>query len=114
MPSPAIVSSAEAILAAANELRFRRLAVAPLPASEQKPGKARKAGKARRCSLRMRASEFRRLSKLKKRLARSGISTGKGELLRAGLMLLAQVDLIDLKVAVRDVIAPEASLYPVK
>ncbi|MCP5229259.1 hypothetical protein [Accumulibacter sp.] len=114
MPSPATLSTAEAILAAANELRLKRLAAAP-PATSARTAKKRcKPGKPVRCSIRLPESEYRQLVKLKKRLASRGIATGKGSLVRAGLMLLANVDLVDLKVAIRDVIAPEPLLYKVK
>ena len=115
MSSAATLSSAEAILAAAKELKLRRLAAMPPP---EPIGKAKKARKPNnhdaRCRLRIPHSEYRQLVKLKKRLAKRGLPSKKGQLVRAGLLLLGHVDLIDLKVAIRNVIAPEPLLYKVK
>jgi hypothetical protein len=88
-----------------------------MPASEPlaKAKKVRKPARTTvRCSLRMPQSEYRQLIKLKKRLAGRGVPSKKGQLFRAGLLLLGHVDLIDLKVAIRNVIAPEARLYKLK
>ncbi|EXI78166.1 MAG: hypothetical protein AW10_03249 [Candidatus Accumulibacter appositus] len=114
MSSAATLSSAEAILAAAKELKLRRLASMPAPEPPAKAKKARKPTQTVRCRLRIPHSEYRQLIKLKKRLASRGVPSKKGELFRAGLLLLGHVDLIDLKVAIRNVIAPEARLYKVK
>lgn len=114
MSSAAVLSNAEAILAAANELRLRRLAAAPSPVAVGKAKKARKATKNIRCSLRLPESEYRQLVKLKKGLESRGVSASKGQLIRAGLLLLGHVELTDLKLAIRNVIAPEPLLYKVK
>jgi len=114
MSSAATLSSAEAILAAAKELKLRRLATMPPPEPLAKAKKERKPTRTVRCSLRIPQSEYRQLIKLKKRLASRGIPSKKGQLVRAGLLLLGHVDLIDLKVAIRNVIAPEPLLYKVK
>ena len=113
MSSAVSLSSAEAILAAATELKLRRLAAMP-PAlvPPRKTKKVHKTARSFRCSLRIPESEYRQLIKLKKRLARRGVSSKKGQLVRAGL--LGHIDLIDLKVAIRNVIAPEPALYKVK
>ncbi|WP_291987290.1 hypothetical protein [Candidatus Accumulibacter sp. ACC007] len=115
MSSAVSLSSAEAILAAATELKLRRLAALP-PAlvPPRKTKKVRKSARSFRCSLRIPESEYRQLIKLKKRLARRGVSSKKGQLVRAGLLLLGHIDLIDLKVAIRNVIAPAPALYKVK
>ncbi len=106
-------SSADAIKAAAHELKLRRTAEttarAPAGKARTKAEKMRKPGKPKtvRCKLRLAESEYRELGKLKKRLAREGVDTGKEQLVRAGLLLLAHLDASDLKAALRDVIAPE-------
>jgi len=58
-------------------------------------------------TVRLTKNEYRELARLKKRLARHGVTTGKKELVRAGLLLLVHLDRTDLKAAIRDVIAPE-------
>lgn len=60
-----------------------------------------------RCEVRLTISEFLDLSRLKKQLARKGVSASKEELIRAGLLLLVHLDRSELKSAIRDVIAPE-------
>jgi len=113
MSAPSPPSSADAIKAAAHELKLRRTAEttvrAPAGKAKTKTEKPRKTRKAKtvRCSVRLAESEFRELGKLKKRLARQGVETGKEQLVRAGLLLLAHLDPSDLKTAIRDVIAPE-------
>ncbi|MEF8723772.1 MAG: hypothetical protein ABTR92_07920 [Candidatus Accumulibacter phosphatis] len=114
MSSAAPLSSAAAILAAAKELKLRRLAAMPPPEPIGKVKKTRKPTHGVRCRLRIPHSEYRELVKLKKRLAKRGLPSKKGQLVRAGLLLLGHVDLIDLKVAIRNVIAPEPLLYKVK
>jgi hypothetical protein len=110
MSTPSPPSSADAIEAAAHELKRRRNAEATARALA---GKARtkgdKPGKPKTvpCKVRLAESEYRELGKLKKRLARQGVDTGKEQLVRAGLLLLAHLDASDLKTAIRDVIAPE-------
>ena len=106
MPSPAKPSSAEALSAAADELKRRRAVGTATETPKPKPGKAKKV-KTVRCSVRLPEGEYRELAKLRKRLGREGVSTKKGELVRAGLMLLVLLDRTDLKAAIRDVIAPE-------
>jgi hypothetical protein len=110
MSTPSPPSSADAIKAAAHELKRRRTAEATARAPA---GKARtkaekpKKPKSVRCKVRLAESEYRELGKLKKRLARQGVDTGKEQLVRAGLLLLAHLDASDLKTAIRDMIAPE-------
>ena len=106
---PFTPSSADAILAAANQLRLSRLAAAPAEEPARKARKPRKATRTVRRSVRIPKSEFRQLAELKKRLARGGVGIGKGQLFRAGLMLLACLDLSALKVAISDVRAPVAA-----
>lgn len=112
MSSPAKPSSAEALSAAADELKRRRAAGTATETPPPKPGRPVETGKAKkvktvRCSVRLPESEYRGLATLRKRLGREGVSTRKGELVRAGLMLLVVLDRTDLKAAIRDVIAPE-------
>lgn len=107
---PATSSSAEAILAAAEQLRLRRLAATAAEPAARKTRKARKAAKTVRRSIRIPKSEYRQLAQLKKRLASAGVDIGKGQLLRAGLMLLSCLDFAELQAAIRDVIAPAAAL----
>ncbi len=79
MSSAVSLSSAEAILAAATELKLRRLAAMP-PAlvPPRKTKKVHKTARRFRCSLRIPESEYRQLIKLKKRLARRGVSSRRG------------------------------------
>lgn len=110
-------SSVDAIIAAANELKLRRLAAKAAETSVPKDGrkgkksdkeKKKKQVKTVRCSLQITPDEYRDLARLKKLLGKRGINTGKRQLIRAGLLLLAHLNPTDLKAAVRDVIAPEA------
>ena len=110
MSSPAKRSNAEALRAAAVELKRRRAAGTATETPPLKPGKAKKV-KTVRCSVRLPEGEYRELAKLRKRLGREGVSTKKGELVRAGLMLLVLLDRTDLKAAIRDVIAPEPATH---
>lgn len=110
MSSPAKRSNAEALSAAAVELKRRRAAGTATETPPPKPGKAKKV-KTVRCSVRLPEGEYRELAKLRKRLGREGVSTKKGELVRAGLMLLVLLDRTDLKAAIRDVIAPEPATH---
>ncbi len=109
MSSPAKRSNAEALSAAADELKRRRAAGTATETPKPKPGKPGKAKKVKtvRCSVRLPEGEYRELAKLRKCLGREGVSTKKGKLVRAGLMLLVLLDRTDLKAAIRDVIAPE-------
>jgi hypothetical protein len=98
------------IAAAAEELRLTRLAQSAAPKRKQKAEK--KAGKGNesktvRCQLRLSQDESRKLVKLKKQLARHGADTSKEQLVRAGILLLSHLEGTDLKMAIRDVIAPE-------
>lgn len=116
MSSPAKRSNAEALSAAAVELKRRRAAGTATETPPPKPGKPGKPGKAKkvktvRCSVRLPEGEYRELAKIRKRLGREGVSTKKGELVRAGLMLLVLLDRTDLKAAIRDVIAPEPATH---
>jgi len=106
---PSTPSSADAIVAATNQLRLSRLAAAPAEEPARKARKARKASRTVRRSVRIPRSEYRQLAQLKKRLARGGVGIGKGQLFRAGLMLLAGLDLSALKAAISDVLAPAAA-----
>ncbi|MCB1942441.1 MAG: hypothetical protein KDI53_10455 [Candidatus Accumulibacter sp.] len=116
---PATSSNAEAILAAADQLRLKRLtamlaakltAKAP-KASIRKARKPRKlaGSKTVRRSLRIPKSEYRQLVALRKRLAREGVGTDKGQIVRAGVMLLAHLDLSELTAAIRAITAPTAA-----
>jgi len=116
---PATSSNAEAILAAADQLRLNRLtamlaakltAKAP-EASIRKARKPRKlaGSKTVRRSLRIPKSEYRQLVALRKRLAREGVGTDKGQIVRAGVMLLAHLDLSELTAAIRAITAPTAA-----
>lgn len=113
MSSPAKRSNAEALSAAADELKRRRAAGTATETPPPKPGKPGKAKKIKtvRCSVRLPEGEYRELAKLRKRLGREGVSTKKGELVRAGLMLLVLLDRTNLKAAIRDVIAPEPATH---
>lgn len=113
MSSPAKRSNAEALSAAAVELKRRRAAGTATETPPLKPGKTGKTKKVKtvRCSVRLPEGEYRELAKLRKRLGREGVSTKKGELVRAGLMLLVLLDRTDLKAAIRDVIAPEPATH---
>jgi len=113
MSSPAKPSSAEALSAAADELKRRREVGTATETPPPRPGKTGKAKKVKtvRCSVRLPEGEYRELAKLRKRLGREGVSTKKGELVRAGLMLLALLDRTDLNAAIRDVIAPEPATH---
>jgi hypothetical protein len=105
MPAPATLSSVDAIVAAEHELKRRRLGEDPALDAAEKAG--RKTQKKVLCRVRLTKSEYRELARLKKRLARHGVTTSKKELVRAGLLLLVHIDRTDLKAAMRDVIAPE-------
>lgn len=93
------------IAAATHALKLKRLA----GKTGEKPGrkKGRKTARMVRCEVRLTISEFLDLSRLKKQLARKGVSASKEELIRAGLLLLVHLDRSELKSAIRDVIAPE-------
>ncbi|HMW54277.1 MAG: hypothetical protein NOF05_00235 [Candidatus Accumulibacter phosphatis] len=93
------------IAAATHALKLKRLA----GKTGEKPGrkKGRKTARMVRCEVRLTNSEFLDLSRLKKQLARKGVSASKEELIRAGLLLLVHLDRSELKSAIRDVIAPE-------
>ena len=106
MPEPAILAGVDAIVAAAHQLKLLRLA----SASAQKPPSAKtvKSGAKRvRCKLRIPKGEYRELARLRKQLARQGDDVRKNEVVRAGLLLLVGLDRNELKVAIREVIAPE-------
>ena len=102
-------SRADALRAAAHELKRRRTAEAAVDKPPGKIGKKAKADKAAtvRCTLRLPASEYQKLAKLRKRLAREGVRSNRAKLVRAGLTLLVGLQRSDLKAAIRDVIAPE-------
>lgn len=109
MPEPAILAGVEAIIAAAHQLKLMRLA----STSAQKPpsGKSAKSSSRRvRCKLRIPKGEYRKLARLRKLLARQGVDVRKDEVVRAGLLLLVGLDRNELKVAIREVIAPEPPL----
>lgn len=112
MPSPAPLSSVEAIVAAAHQLKLIRLAATtagkPLGPAENE-AKGGRTPKIVRCSVRITKSECRGIAKLKKQLARRGIDASKGELVRAGLRLLVHLDPGSLKAVIRDVIAPDTA-----
>lgn len=93
------------IAAATHALKLKRLAGKTGEKPDRKKGK--KAARTVRCQVRLTNSEFLKLSKLKKQLARKGLSASKEELVRAGLLLLVHLDRSELKTAIRDVIAPE-------
>ncbi|HMW16864.1 MAG TPA: hypothetical protein PKN13_13855 [Accumulibacter sp.] len=114
MSSLASSQHAAAIIAAAHELKRRRLAagikLAPpqWPKSEKKKDKSKKI----RLQLRLPASEYRRIGELKCELAESGFKVKKRDLIRASLLLLVNLDRAEIKVAMRKVIAPESSEAP--
>lgn len=93
------------IAAATHALKLKRLAGKTGEMPDQKKGK--KTARTVRCKVRLTNSEFLKLSKLKKQLARKGVSASKEELVRAGLLLLVHLDRSELKTVIRDVIAPE-------
>ncbi|MCM8594003.1 hypothetical protein [Accumulibacter sp.] len=93
-------ANSKAIAAAARELEVRRKAAT---AAASPPAKAVS------CTVRLTTREAKQLVRLRKRLASRGVAAGKGQLLRAGLLLLANLDRAELKAAIRDVIAPEAN-----
>lgn len=105
---------AAAIIAAAHELKRRRLAAGiklappPWPKSEKKSDKARKL----RVLLRLPDGDYRRLGELKRQLAEMGIKAKKHDLVRASLLLLVNLDRAEIKVAIRKIIAPELSEAP--
>ncbi len=105
MSASATLPGDDPIAAAAHELRLRRLAGKTAEKPTRKKGK--QTAKTVRCKIRLTKSEFLELSKLKKQLARKGVSASKEELVRAGLLLLVHLDRSELKTAIRDVIAPE-------
>lgn len=107
MSSPAKPSSIDAIVAAAHELKIRGLAGVVREAPAGKRRNKRKTSGTVSCKVQLTREECRKLAKLKKHLAKSGVSTGKQALVRAGLLLLVELDRTDLKSAIRDVIAPE-------
>lgn len=109
MPEPALPAGVEAIVAAAHQLKLLRLASAS--AQKQPSAKPAKSTSRRvRCKLRIPKGEYRELARLRKQLARQGVDVRKDEVIRAGLLLLAGVDRNALKVAIREVIAPEPAL----
>jgi len=106
MSAAASVSSVDAIVAAAHELKLMRLAGSTAEQPTREAGKTT-GKKTVRCKLRLSKAESRALDKLRKQLSRHGIDAGTDELVRAGLRLLVYLDRSDLKAAIRDVIAPE-------
>lgn len=109
MPEPAIRAGVEAIVAAAHQLKLLRLA--STSAQHQPPAKKGKSGSRRvRCKLRIPKGEYQELAGLRKQLARQGIDVRKDEVIRAGLLLLVGLERNELKVAIREVIAPEPAL----
>ncbi len=101
---PVTPSHSDAIVAATHELKRRRVVGHAAKAAAPAKGKGFKTV---RCRLRITKSEDKELSRLKKQLARKGIAARKDELIRAGLLLLVHLDPTNLRVAIRDVIAPE-------
>jgi hypothetical protein len=112
MSLPATLPGVDAIVAAAHELKRMRFIGKASEAPAQQAGKTKQSEALSRvrCSVRLAASELKILARLKKRLARRGITTRKQDLVRAGLLLLVHLGRTDLKAAIRDVIAPEPAL----
>ena len=92
-------------LALAQAVKIEPPAVAPVAAgeaAEAKPAKAKKV-KVVRDSFTMPEVEYAQIGALKKRIARYGGSAKKSELLRAGLILLARLNDVELTAAISGV-----------
>jgi len=99
---------AEAIVAAAHELKHRRRLAGIGAASPiaKKAGKNNKAAKKVRCRIDLSKDEHRVIGKLRRQLAHKGIDASRDELIRASLRLLLNLDQTDFMAAIRDVLAP--------
>ena len=92
-------------LALAQAVKIEPPVVAPVTAgkaAEAKPAKAKKV-KVVRDSFTMPEAEYAQIAALKKRIARYGGNAKKSELLRAGLLLLAGLNDVELTAAMSDV-----------
>lgn len=99
---------AEAIVAAAHELKHRRrlAGIGATSPTAIKTGKKEKAAKKVRCRIDLSKNEHRVIGKLRRQLADKGIGTSRNKLIRASLRLLFNLDQTDLMAAIRDILAP--------
>ncbi|HPP46611.1 MAG TPA: hypothetical protein PLF25_03790 [Accumulibacter sp.] len=109
MSSHASAEHAAAIIAAAHELKRRRLAAGVKLAPPELTPPEKRSGKAKKVLLKLRLSksECRCLNELKRELADCGFKAGKNDIVRASLLLLFNLDRAEIKVALRKIIAPE-------
>ncbi len=111
MSSQVSAEHAAAIIAAAHELKRRRLAAGVKLAPPELTPPEKKSGKTKKVlvKLRLSKSECRCLDELKRELADWGFKARKSDIMRASLLLLVNLDRAEIKVALRKIIAPEVS-----
>jgi len=112
MSSSRTSRNADVIAAAADELKRRRLAATAVASS---PSKGRKRGKGEvaartSCKLWLTRKDYRQLRQLKQRLAAAGIRASRPALVRAGLLMLTDLDRDAFVQALRAMIAARQRL----